>query len=462
MYNEIVSLLEGQSDVIFLEKEINNNKVIFIFMEGFVGISYIEDKIIPRVASLNEIDNSDLVESSEAVESILSGNIIVFIGETAFKMSGGGYEIRSINEPLNEAVVRGPRDGFVESLTTNISLLRRRYLSTDLKIEISTKGERTKTKLAIAYIDGIVDKKVLERVQKRIESIKIDGVLDSGIVEQWIEDSWYTPFPQVQYTERPDKVVASLLEGRIAILVNGTPIVLLVPVVLSMLFQSPGDYYERWIVGSSIRFVRYSAALIALILPSLYIALISFHPGLIPTKFAISIAGTRATVPFPSLLEALMMEFTLEMLREAGLQLPKVIGQTVGIVGGLVIGEAAVQAGIVSPMMVIVVALTAVSSFLIPHYNVAISFRLLRFPLMLLAGTIGLLGVILGLMAILAHLLSIKSFGINYFSPIAPYRIKDWMDFVIRGPLPLLQNRPEVLHVYDKKRMDLKQRKKGW
>ncbi|MCA1029625.1 spore germination protein [Bacillus timonensis] len=453
----------SNSDVMFLEKHLSGHNVTFVYIDGFVGNSFIEDKVIPRMADRERLeDNEKITEMKDAVERLFHGDILIIYDDLLLSMSGGGYETRSIQEPENEATVRGPRDGFVESLTTNTSLLRRRYSSTDLKVEKKIIGERTKTKMAIVYIDGIVDKEVLEKVQKRIDSIKIDGILDSGTVEQWIEDSWYTPFPQVQYTERPDRVIASLLEGRIAIIVNGTPMVLLVPVVLSMLFQSPDDYYERWIVGSAVRFVRYVATMIALTLPSIYIALISFHPGLIPTKFAITIAATRSNVPFPGFLEALLMEFTIEMLREAGLQLPKVIGQTVGIVGGLVIGEAAVQAGIVSPMMVIVVAITGVSSFLIPSYNVGVPFRLLRFPLMLLAATLGLLGVILGLLTILAHLVSIKSFGINYFSPIAPYRIKDWKDFVVRGPLPLLQNRPEILKVYDKKRLDLKNRKKGW
>ncbi len=463
MYSQLLKIFDGQTDIVFFEKTIKSRKVIFIFLEGFVGTSYIEDKIIPRISQLTEMDQTDLISDvNQAVESILHGNVLILYGEETITMSGGGYEQRSIEEPQNEALIRGPRDGFVESLTTNTSLLRRRYLSTDLKIESSTKGERTKTTIAIAYIEGIVDIELVKRVRTRISSIDMDGIVDSGIVEQWIEDSWYSPFPQVQYTERPDKVISSLLEGRIAILVNGTPMVLLVPVVLSMLFQSPGDYYERWMVGSSLRIIRFIAALIAITLPSLYIALISFHPGLIPTKLAISIAATRANVPFPGILEALLMEITLEMLREAGLQLPKVIGQTVGIVGGLVIGEAAVQAGIVSPMMVIVVAITAVSSFLMPSYNLGVPFRLLRFPLMILAGTLGLLGVILGLLTILAHLVMLKSFGINYFSPIAPFRFKDWKDFIIRGPLPLLQDRPEALHVYDQKRMNIKKRKKGW
>jgi spore germination protein len=215
-------------------------------------------------------------------------------------------------------------------------------------------------------------------------------------------------------------------------------------------------------IGTSIRLIRVVGAFIALILPSLYIALISYHPGMIPTQLALSISATRAEVPFPALIEAVFMEATLEMLREAGLRLPKVMGQTIGIVGGLVIGQSAVEAGIVSPVLVIVVAITAISSFLVPAYNGAIALRLLRFPLMILSGSLGLFGLILGLMAVLAHLVSLKSFGINYFAPITPYRFSDWKDLLVRAPLVYQKNRPEILHPLDQKRMNTQKRKKGW
>lgn len=229
-----------------------------------------------------------------------------------------------------------------------------------------------------------------------------------------------------------------------------------------MLFQAPDDYYDRWLIGSAIRIIRAVGALVALFLPALYIALISYHPGMIPTQLALSISATRAEVPFPSLVEAIAMEATLEMLREAGLRLPKMLSQTVGIVGGLVIGQAAVEAGIVSPVLVIVVAITAISTFLVPAYNASIALRMLRFPLMLLAGSLGLFGLILGALLILAHLVSLKSFGINYFSPIVPYRPKDWKDLLVRAPLPYLKERPEILHSFNSKRMNLQKRKKGW
>jgi spore germination protein len=221
----------------------------------------------------------------------------------------------------------------------------------------------------------------------------------------------------VQSTERPDRVVAALMEGRAAILLDGTPFALIAPVTFSMLLQSPEDYYERWMVGTFLRILRFLAALVALLTPAMYISFISFHPGLIPTKLAISIIGARVGVPFSSLVEALIMEVAIEILREAGLRLPKPIGPAMGIVGGLIIGEAAVKAGIVSPILVIVVAVTAISSFSIPQYNSGIALRMLRFAAMFCAAAFGMYGVILFSLMLCAHIVKLKSFGVPYASP---------------------------------------------
>src|SRR5690606_21009355 len=227
---------------------------------------------------------------------------------------------------------------------------------------------------------------------------------ESGTIEEWIEDSFLSPFPLVTHTERADKVSSSLTQGKVAILLDGTPFALLAPTTLVSLFQSPEDYYERWMIGSLIRILRYVAAFLAVFLPGLYIALVSFHQGMIPSKLAFSLAASREGLPFPAIIEALLMEATLELLREAGIRLPKTIGQTIGIVGGLVIGEAAVQAGIVSPVTVVIVALTAVSSFAIPTYSAGNAFRILRFFIMLAAGALGLYGIILIYIMINIHI----------------------------------------------------------
>lgn len=308
--------------------------------------------------------------------------------------------------------------------------------------------------MVIAYIKEIADPNLVEEVKKRIQTINIDDVAESGYVEQLIEDNYLSPFTQVQNTERPDRVFAALMEGRVAILLDGTPFALIVPVTFSMLLQSPEDYYERWLPSTLIRLLRYLAAAITLFAPSIYISFVSFHQGLIPTKLALSMMGTREGVPFPAIIEALIMEVAIEILREAGLRLPKPIGPTMGIVGGLVIGEAAVQAGIVSPIMVIVVAITAISSFAIPQYNAGISLRMLRFGAMFFAALFGLYGVILFFLLLCSHLVKLKSFGVPYVSPTVPYRASDWKDFMVRMPLMMMKRRPKLLHTKDSSRQD--------
>ncbi|MDF2683288.1 MAG: GerA spore germination protein [Brevibacillus sp.] len=462
---ELAARFSDSSDYQSSQISIEGESFTLCFLESLIDSHYIQDRIIEKLHQSNyEMPFSEITSLDQAINEILQGNLVIIkeSDQTAYIAIGKGMEQRSIQESENESSLRGPRDSFVESLHTNLSLVRRRYPDPELKVNIQLLGRRTNTKVALLFIKGIVNPNILDEVKTRLATVDIDQILDSGTIEQWIEDSWYSPFPQVQYTERPNNVLHALTEGRVAIMVDGSPFVLIVPVTFSMLFQAPDDYYERWMIGTSIRLIRVVGAFIALILPSLYIALISYHPGMIPTQLALSISATRAEVPFPALIEAVFMEATLEMLREAGLRLPKVMGQTIGIVGGLVIGQSAVEAGIVSPVLVIVVAITAISSFLVPAYNGAIALRLLRFPLMILSGSLGLFGLILGLMAVLAHLVSLKSFGINYFAPITPYRFSDWKDLLVRAPLVYQKNRPEILHPLDQKRMNTQKRKKGW
>lgn len=310
-------------------------------------------------------------------------------------------------------------------------------------------GNRVKKNMIVAYMQDIADPRLVDEVHSRIQRIDIDDPLESGYIEQLIEDNILSPFPQLQNTERPDRVIASLLEGRVAILLDGTPFALILPTTFSMLLQSPEDYYERWIPGSFVRILRFLAAMLALLAPALYISFISFHPGLIPTKLALSIIETRQGVPFPSIIEALIMEISIEILREAGIRLPKPIGPAMGIVGGLIIGDAAVNAGIVSPFLVIVVAVTAISSFTIPVYSAGITLRILRFAAMLIAGALGIYGVIMFFLLICCHLVRLKSFGVPYLNPLIPYRIIDWKDILIRAPLKVMKKRPYMLRPND-------------
>ncbi len=396
-------------------------------------------------------------DMDRAVGDLLTGDTIVFIEgkQTAIVLGTKGWSERSVEEPVTEAVIRGPRDGFNENIRTNTALIRRRLKDPNLRFDHYKIGRRAKLDLSLVYIDGIVNPDLVKEVKRRLETIDVDDAPESGFIEQWIEDSFLSPFPQMQNTERPDKVSTAVVQGKVAILIDCTPFALVFPVTISMQFHSAEDFAERWQMATLIRGLRYLAAFIAVFLPGLYIALVEYHQGMIPSDLAFSIAATREGVPFPAFLEAALMEITLEILREAGIRLPKPIGQTIGIVGGLVIGEAAVTAGIVSPIMVIVVALTAVSSFALPTYNFGISLRIIRFAIMMAAALFGFYGLVLVYIMINIHLVNLKSFGVPYSTPFAPAMIRDFKDLLLRAPMTSVNKRPEMLKTLDKTRSDL-------
>ena len=304
------------------------------------------------------------------------------------------------------------------------------------------------------YIKDIANNKVVEEVRKRLDRINIDSILESAYIEELIQDETYTPFPTIYHTERPDIVSANLLEGRVAILVDGTPFVLLVPALFIQFLHAPDDYYNRADITTLIRILRFIGFSIALLGPSIYIAITTFHQEMLPTPLLIGLAAQREGVPFPAFIEALMMEITFEILRESGLRLPKAIGQAVSVVGTLVIGTAAVDAGIVSAAMVIVVSITAISSFIVSSYNMSISIRMLRFPFMALAASFGLFGIIVGLIALTLHLCSIRSFGVPYMSPFAPYIQEGQKDAIFRFPRWALSSRPHLISQNNIKRED--------
>lgn len=466
--------LKFHSDVIVREFSIGetNIRAAIVFVSGLADRDLIdlhilkalmsipgENKSITKSLLINQILSVSQLSEVQTVEEMMPK---VLMGATALIVDGFQEIIllgteksksRNIEEPISEALVRGPRSGFNENISDNTALLRRHGENDSLAFISMQVGSRAKKQLVIAYIKDVANSELVEEVQRRVGKINIDNLLESGYVEQLIEDNFWSPFPQVQSTERPDRVIGALMEGRVAILLDGTPFALIAPVTFSMLLQSPEDYYERWMVGSLLRLLRWLSALIALLTPAMYISFISFHPGLIPTKLAISIVGSRVGVPFSSLIEALIMEIAIEILREAGLRLPKPIGPAMGIVGGLIIGEAAVQAGIVSPILVIVVAVTAISSFAIPQYNAGIALRMLRFAAMFCAAALGMYGVILFSLLLAAHIVKLKSFGVPYASPTVPYRLSDWKDLFVRMPIFMMKKRPEMLHPKDKQRI---------
>ncbi len=381
-------------------------------------------------------------------QHLISGDTIVFIDGCAEGIAAGtkGGERRSVSEPTAQTVIRGPREGFTESIRTNTALLRRKIKSPYLWLEETQIGRVTQTDVGIMYIHGIVEEEIVQEVRERLGSIDIDGILESGYIEELIETTHVTLFPTIYNSERPDVIAANLLEGRVAILVDGTPFVLLVPTTFNMFFQSAEDYYQRFDVGSLIRVLRYISFVIGLLLPSFYVAIINFHQEMIPTSWLLKLAVQREGVPFPAVVETFIMELIFEVLREAGVRMPRTVGSTISIVGGLVLGEAAVEAGIVSAAAVIVVSLTAIASFVSPTYNMGIAARMLRFILLIFASILGMYGISIFLLLLVLHLCSLKSIKVPYMAPYAPLVTSDMKDSFFRFPFSKMKKRPKLIN----------------
>ena len=413
-------------------------------------LQYIKNRIL-TVSGLTEITDYEALFTS-----LLSGSVILlFEGQTmGFDVSMNGGKELGVTEVTSEPTVRGPKESLTENIRTNTSLIRRKINNPKLWFETKRIGSVTKTKVSIGYINGIANDEVLEGIRARLERIEVDGILEAGYIEEFIQDETYSPFPTVFITERPDVIAANLLEGRIVLLIDGTPQAMIVPALFVQFFQTADDYYARADISTLIRMLRFLGFFIALLVPSLYIAITTFHQELLPTPLLISLAAQREGVPFPAFVEAFLMEIVFEILREAGLRMPRAVGQALSIVGTLVIGTAAVEAGIVSAAMVIVVAITAISSFAVSSYNLSMSVRMLRFPFMALAASFGLFGIVLGLIALVLHLCSLRSFGIPYMSPFAPFIKEDQKDAIFRFPHWALSSRPRLINQNNIKRED--------
>jgi spore germination protein len=405
-----------------------------------------KDKIL-TISDLREVD-----DFSKGIDAMLSGDTLMMLEgiNKAYVIATRFWPARGVSEPSGETVVRGAREGFTETIRFNTALIRRRIRDTRLKVVSSTLGVRSKTDVVVMYISDLVNNEVLDELNKRLENINIDAVLDSGYIEQFIEDNTYSPFPQVQSTERPDVVAAAIYEGRTAILVDNSPFALIVPATLNNIIQSPDDYNQRWMHSSFVRVTRVFALFISLILPCLYIAVTSFHTGIIPTKLAYSIAASREGVPFPAFVEVIIMEISMALLLEAIVRLPRPIGATIGIVGGLIIGQAAVTAGIVSPIMIIIVASTAITEFVASNYEITSAIRMVRLGLIVASSIIGLYGIVLGVILLMCHLIKLKSFGIPYLAPAVNPNFEDQKDYLIRVPLKFFKKRPIYMNSRDK------------
>lgn len=396
---------------------------------------------------LNIADVREETDANNSIQAVLSGDTALLIegSPEGLVISTRGWETRDVSEPITEGAVRGPREGFTETLRTNTALLRRRLKSPELRIETRVIGRVTRTDVALVYLKGLATEDLVAEVRQRLNRINTDSVLESGYLEEFILDHPYTPFPLIEHSERPDKIAAALLEGRVAIMVDGTPFVLIVPTVLFQFLQAAEDYYERYYLGTALRWGRFMGLIFALYLPSLYLAVVTMHHELLPTTLALSIAGAREGVPYPAFVEVLLMELAFEALREAGIRLPRPVGQAVSIVGALIIGDAAVRAGLVSSAMVIIVAFTGIASFTVPSFKLIASIRGLRLLLVLVTAVLGFPGIIMFSMILLAHLASLRSFGVPYLSPVAPLSSRDLKDILVRAPWWAMSTRPESL-----------------
>ncbi len=452
-----------------------------VFTEGLANVQFISEFILESAMKDSTVERADTQESAPAPDSamrqlelvaiamgeleyvhvfkavyqvLLSGNTLVLIDglDKAVAVGTKGWKDRGVSETSTESVIRGPREAFTETLRTNTALVRRKIKSPKLRLETRRIGRETETDVSIMYMQGIANDGIVDEVRRRLDAIDIDGILESGYIEELIQDETYTPFPTVYNTERPDVIAAELLEGKIAILVDGTPFVLVVPAVFVSFLHAAEDYYHRADISTLIRLLRYIGIFIALYGPSLYVAITTFHQEMLPTQLLVSLAAQREGIPFPAFIEAIMMEAAFEILKEAGLRMPRTIGPAVSIVGTLVIGQAAVDAGIVSAAMVIVVSTTAISSFVFPSYSMANAIRMLRFPLMGLAATFGLFGIILGSFAIVLHLTSLRTFGVPYMTPLAPMNLTDQKDAIFRLPHWAMTTRPNLLGKSNKRR----------
>jgi spore germination protein len=468
---KIKTLLKDCDDIVYKDFRVGEAQKLrfaLIFTDGLVDKPFINESVLAdlmihvrevppdapeliedlykliRYGSIPAPELKDINNIDEAVLAILTGDTVLLMDgiDTIIVIGTKGWPSRGVSEPNTEAVIRGSREGFTETFRFNTALVRRFIRDPRLKIKQMQIGRRSFTDLGVLYIDDIAKPELVEEVKRRLKTIDIDTIMESGYIEELIEDNPYSLFPQIKATERPDKVAAALFEGKVAILVDNTPFALIVPATFNAFFHAAEDHYIRWIPATFLRLMRFIAGILSLITPALYIAVTSYHPGILPTELVLSIAASREGVPFPAVIEALILELTFELIREAGVRLPTLIGGVVGIVGGLVIGQAAVEAGIVSPIMVIIVAVTAISSFSIPDFGFSNAFRLFRFLLIFSAAFLGLYGMMLGLLLMLGHLVRLKSFGTPYLSPFVSFTASDLKDTMVRLPIFMMKNRP--------------------
>lgn len=448
-----------------IDKKVLNDNVLEPLMllsnlnikyKNFDTASYIKNHLIVH-NQIKEIRDFDKI-----IDEVNFGSCAIFIEgiNSAFVVDVKGFSHRVVEKPVNEMVIRGPQEGFNELITINISLIRKRINDEHLIQESISIGKRSKTKCAMLYIKDIANEELVNEIRRRLKSINIDFLNDSGELEQLIEDSTYSTAPQVLATERPDRTAAMLVEGRVAVIVNGSPIVLVMPVNFNDLVHSVEDKNLRYMSGNLLRYVRLFAIFSALLLPGFYIAITNFHQEMIPTSLLLAIESAREKVPFPSIFELIALEISFELIREAGIRVPGPIGPTLGIIGALILGQAAVAANIVSPILIIVVAVTGIGSFAIPDFSLALSFRIMRFVYIIFGAAAGFLGITTVAFMHGIWLAATKSFGMPFLVPFAPKTKTQSNNDIFRAPIWKQEKRPDYLNT----KVEKKQPKisRGW
>ncbi|BBI36378.1 spore germination protein [Cohnella abietis] len=450
----VTEALYKTSDLVTRPVHCEPEQGCLLYLNSVCDTTKIHEEILKPLLGSQEKANIDQVLTAAilkkqtnletAIDLMIKGYVLLFLEgrEECLAIQASSINNRSASEPANEKAIQGAHDGFIESMLINLQLVRKQINSRNLVVRHYTLGKMTKTELSIVYLNDLVNPELVEEIERRILAINADNVSSGYLMLEYLEDQSFSPFPQILQTERPDRVVNNLLEGRVALLSEGTPATLIMPVTFFAFYQSPDDYNSRSLAGTFLRLLRLFSFFIAILLPAYYIAVVSFHYEVIPMELFYQIKGSVEKIPYPPILEALFMELTIELLREAGMRLPAPIGQSIGIVGGLVIGDAVVRVGMVSYPMIIVVSLTAIASFVVPSHEMSYSVRLLRFPVMIAASLFGFLGIVFSFVVILIHLCKLEPFGTPYFAPLAPMRFKDWKDAIVRLPFWKLNERP--------------------
>lgn len=401
------------------------------------------DQLTKQIVQIYEVKRTSQIK--DIIEDVTYGNVILFVDgfSDVLILNTKHFQVRAITEPENEKVLMGPREGFSESILLNLIMVRRKLRTNELKFKYLTLGSKSNTQACVCYIDSIVDKKILNELYKRLKKIKIDGMIDTNYITELTKDNPLSPFRTTGYTEKPDVVVGKLLEGRIALILDGTPIVLTIPYLFTENFQSGEDYYMSYYYTSFERMIRVLGFIFTIAVPALYIAIVAYHHEMLPTQLFINIAMDRHSVPLPAAIEAFVMLIVFDILKETGIRMPTSTGQALSIVGAVVIGQAAVEAKLVAAPMIIIVAFTGITGLLIPKLNAPVV--IVRIALLVLGSTLGLFGIIIGLSFLIIHILNLKSFGVFQINMTGGLKYQDMKDTIFRAPWWHMIKRPKTL-----------------